>query len=52
MLDQAASLRKLVDEDEKKISSNTRKSKIITVTSGKGGDGKSNFCLLYTSRCV
>lgn len=43
MLDQAASLRKLVDEDEKKISSNPRKSKIITVTSGKGGVGKSNF---------
>ena len=43
MLDQAASLRKLVDEDEKKISSNPRKSKIITVNSGKGGVGKSNF---------
>ena len=43
MLDQAASLRKLVDDDEKKSSSNPRKSKIITVTSGKGGVGKSNF---------
>lgn len=43
MLDQAASLRKLVDEDENKSSSNPRKSKIITITSGKGGVGKSNF---------
>lgn len=43
MLDQAASLRKLVDDDEKKSSNNPRKSKIITVTSGKGGVGKSNF---------
>ena len=43
MLDQAASLRRLVDEDENKSSSNPRKSKIITITSGKGGVGKSNF---------
>lgn len=41
MLDQAASLRKLINneqEENKKIST-----KIITVTSGKGGVGKSNF---------
>lgn len=42
MLDQAESLRKLVnDETSNKVK--TRKSKIITVTSGKGGVGKSNF---------
>ncbi|MBN1070300.1 MinD/ParA family protein [Clostridium botulinum] len=41
MLDQAEALRKLVDKSEKtNIKSNA---KIITVTSGKGGVGKSNF---------
>jgi flagellar biosynthesis protein FlhG len=41
MLDQAESLRKLInnEEEEKKQTS----TKIITVTSGKGGVGKSNF---------
>lgn len=41
MLDQAESLRKLInnEEEEKKQAS----TKIITVTSGKGGVGKSNF---------
>ncbi|MDO5517761.1 MAG: MinD/ParA family protein [Clostridium sp.] len=43
MLDQAASLRKLVNEDENKTDQTAKKSKIITVTSGKGGVGKSNF---------
>lgn len=43
MLDQAASLRKLVHGDENKTNENAKKSKIITVTSGKGGVGKSNF---------
>lgn len=40
MLDQAQALRNLADNDK---SRNKRKSKIITVTSGKGGVGKSNF---------
>ncbi|MDR3594020.1 MinD/ParA family protein [Clostridium sp.] len=39
MLDQAEALRKLINEEE---SRNTT-TKIITVTSGKGGVGKSNF---------
>jgi flagellar biosynthesis protein FlhG len=39
MLDQAESLRKLVNNDEHKKTA----AKIITVTSGKGGVGKSNF---------
>lgn len=39
MLDQAEALRKLVNEEE---NGNTN-TKIITVTSGKGGVGKSNF---------
>ena len=41
MLDQAEALRKLIinEEQEKKNTS----SKIITITSGKGGVGKSNF---------
>ena len=43
MLDQASSLRKLVNEDEEKPEGNIKRSKIITVTSGKGGVGKSNF---------
>lgn len=41
MLDQAAKLRSLVNEGEEKV--NTKKTRIITVTSGKGGVGKSNF---------
>ncbi|KAJ49928.1 flagellar biosynthesis protein FlhG [Clostridium tetanomorphum] len=46
MLDQAAGLRKLakeVDEKNKIHKEVKRKPKIITVTSGKGGVGKSNF---------
>lgn len=42
MLDQAESLRKLVNSDEK-IQVKNNSAKIITVTSGKGGVGKSNF---------
>lgn len=40
MLDQAQGLRNLAENDK---SRNEKKSKIITVTSGKGGVGKSNF---------
>ncbi|MFT8350719.1 MinD/ParA family protein [Clostridium saccharoperbutylacetonicum] len=39
MLDQAETLRRLVNEEDEKSSA----TKIITVTSGKGGVGKSNF---------
>ena len=42
MLDQAESLRKLAGSDVNK-SHDRKTSKIITVTSGKGGVGKSNF---------
>ncbi|WP_026888297.1 MinD/ParA family protein [Clostridium beijerinckii] len=41
MLDQAESLRKLINNEEQEIKKTT--TKIITVTSGKGGVGKSNF---------
>ncbi|MGG7176563.1 MinD/ParA family protein [Clostridium paraputrificum] len=41
MLDQAESLRRLVNNEDKV--GEARKAKIITVTSGKGGVGKSNF---------
>lgn len=41
MLDQAESLRKLAKGEP--LVNNKRKTKIITVTSGKGGVGKSNF---------
>lgn len=40
MLDQAEALRKLVNNDDENKKNST---KIITVTSGKGGVGKSNF---------
>ncbi len=44
MLDQAESLRKLVDNKKEKSDNKGKSStKIITVTSGKGGVGKSNF---------
>ncbi len=46
MLDQAESLRRLVNSErveEIKIAPKKRTTKIITVTSGKGGVGKSNF---------
>ncbi|WP_446897142.1 MinD/ParA family protein [Clostridium sp. LBM24168] len=45
MLDQAEKLRKLAEENKKKGEKNISSSKpiIITVTSGKGGVGKSNF---------
>ena len=46
MLDQAESLRRLVNRErveEIKITPKKRTTKIITVTSGKGGVGKSNF---------
>lgn len=42
MLDQAESLRKLAENSNLKDEKST-KSKIITITSGKGGVGKSNF---------
>ncbi len=41
MLDQAESLRKLINNEEQEVKKTT--TKIITVTSGKGGVGKSNF---------
>ena len=41
MLDQAESLRRLANGNTSNIE--TKKSKIITITSGKGGVGKSNF---------
>ncbi|MGL5616924.1 MAG: AAA family ATPase, partial [Sarcina sp.] len=40
MLDQAASLRRLREQNVKKIDN---KAKVITITSGKGGVGKSNL---------
>lgn len=44
MLDQAEKLRRLVNkEEEEEINFPGKKAKIITVTSGKGGVGKSNF---------
>ena len=44
MLDQAESLRKLVDSEKEKLDNKGKSpTKIITVTSGKGGVGKSNF---------
>lgn len=42
MLDQAEKLRRLVNNEEV-ITEKGKKAKIITVTSGKGGVGKSNF---------
>ncbi|MFR4982964.1 MAG: P-loop NTPase, partial [Clostridium neonatale] len=44
MLDQAESLRNLVNnKDDKSDNKGRSPRKIITVTSGKGGVGKSNF---------
>ena len=43
MLDQAEELRRLVNNDDLNINNINKKTKIITVTSGKGGVGKSNF---------
>ncbi|ADL51477.1 MinD/ParA family protein [Clostridium cellulovorans] len=43
MLDQAQRLRELANQGRKKESTKENKPKIITVTSGKGGVGKSNF---------
>lgn len=43
MLDQADRLRKLVKDVDEKVENNNTSVKIITVTSGKGGVGKSNF---------
>lgn len=40
MLDQAESLRKLVNGEKSSVD---KKARIITITSGKGGVGKSNF---------
>ena len=41
MLDQAEALRKLINNEEQENKKTS--TKIITVTSGKGGVGKSNF---------
>ncbi|MBD2845269.1 MinD/ParA family protein [Paenibacillus sp. IB182496] len=43
MLDQAQTLRKLVEQEH----DDTRQTRIVTVTSGKGGVGKSNFTLNF-----
>lgn len=43
MLDQAESLRRLINNEKSSVTKQNRSSKIITVTSGKGGVGKSNF---------
>ena len=43
MLDQAASLRRLINNKKESDLEKKTKAKIITVTSGKGGVGKSNF---------
>lgn len=45
MLDQAASLRKLMESNNGNLNSNLNKAKVITVTSGKGGVGKSNLVI-------
>ena len=42
MLDQASSLRKLMENNN---NYKERKAKIITITSGKGGVGKSNLVI-------
>ncbi|UQZ32099.1 cobyrinic acid a,c-diamide synthase [Paenibacillus sp. PK3_47] len=48
MMDQAQSLRQLVSgKDNKKISESGASARIITVCSGKGGVGKSNFTLNF-----
>lgn len=46
MMDQAEKLRKIVNEQNRQLENSvfkTRKSRVITITSGKGGVGKSNF---------
>ncbi len=44
MHDQAGDLRRMVSEStNKKVEKNCKNAKVITVTSGKGGSGKSNF---------
>jgi flagellar biosynthesis protein FlhG len=43
MLDQAESLRRLINNEQSSSAKQNGSSKIITVTSGKGGVGKSNF---------
>lgn len=43
MLDQAESLRRLINNQQNNVTQDKVKTKIITVTSGKGGVGKSNF---------
>lgn len=47
MMDQAQSLRQLVSAKSEKPANSERSAKIITVTSGKGGVGKSNFTLNF-----
>ncbi|MHA0855983.1 MinD/ParA family protein [Paenibacillus sp. CMAA1364] len=53
MKDQADALRNLIynrektRDDEKLLKTNTRTAKVITVSSGKGGVGKSNFTLNF-----
>ena len=43
MLDQAESLRRLMNGESLQPNDIKKRTKIITVTSGKGGVGKSNF---------
>lgn len=52
MLDQAEQLRKLVKKSEKNYETNNQKRPVIlTITSGKGGVGKSNF-VVNTAICL
>ena len=43
MMDQAEKLRKIVSEQLEQDTRQTRNSRVITITSGKGGVGKTNF---------
>ncbi|WP_270171833.1 MinD/ParA family protein [Paenibacillus sp. SYP-B4298] len=47
MNDQAQSLRKLITARENESAERSRTTRIVTVTSGKGGVGKSNFSLNF-----
>ncbi|HOA80260.1 MAG TPA: P-loop NTPase, partial [Defluviitaleaceae bacterium] len=42
-MDQAEKLRKIVSEQLEQDTRQTRNSRVITITSGKGGVGKTNF---------
>lgn len=45
MLDQASRLRQMVFEEQENIEENNKNTKIFTITSGKGGVGKSNMVI-------